>query len=409
MNIGLLIYDLRSGGAERVLCKWSDLLNEENNITIYTFDGQTDPEYSYSGKLLVLDLPSRGKNKCKQMLTLVKRCLRLRKQIKQDNIDLLIGFCSTANFPVMFQGVPRIASIRLYSEYFSYRKIYRFLIKHTHTALAVQTNRLKNDILLDVGEKYSSKIHVIGNPLDIALIKEKMKEEPEEKFLERIRGKKVICFTASFKTAKNHWNLIKSFNLLHKESSETVLVLIGGQGEWEEKTRRMVDDSPVNDSVIFVGKTTNPFKYEKYADVFVLPSITEGIPNVLIEAMAVGLPVISTDCPSGPREILLENPDMNVTTEGIERAEYGILVEPFSNVLDFDINHITKQNIVLYNAMKELLFDKKLNDYYRHQANYRTQKYDMTAYKKELCSFIKKARRPWEEILCGRKRKKYYI
>ena len=137
----------------------------------------------------------------------------------------------------MFQRVPRIASIRLYSEYFSYRKIYRFLIKHTQTALAVQTNRLKNDILLDVGEKYSSKIHVIGNPLDTELIKEKMKEEPEGEFLERIRGKKVICFTASFKTAKNHWNLIKSFNLLHKDMPETVLVLIGGQGELEEKIR----------------------------------------------------------------------------------------------------------------------------------------------------------------------------
>lgn len=389
MNIGLLIYDLRSGGAERVLCKWSDLLNEENKIIMYTFDGQAEPEYSFSGKLSVLDLPSRGKKKAKQIQTLAKRCLRLRKQIEQDNIDLLISFCSTANFPAMFQRVPRIASIRLYSEYFSYRRIYRFLIKYTKTALVVQTKRLKNDILADVGEKYSSKIHVIGNPLDTEFIKEKMKEEPEGEFLDRIRDKKVICFTASFKTAKNHWNLIKSFYLLHKDMPDTVLVLIGGRGELEEKTRRMVDDSPIKDSVIFVGRTTNPFKYEKYADAFVLPSITEGIPNVLIEAMAVGLPVISTDCPSGPREILIENPDMNVTTEGIERAEYGILVEPFPNVLDFDINHITKQNTVLYNAMKALLSDKKLNDYYRCQAKYRTQKYDMAAYKKELYCLIK--------------------
>lgn len=389
MNIGLLIYDLRSGGAERVLCKWSDLLNEENKIIMYTFDGQAEPEYSFSGKLSVLDLPSRGKKKAKQIQNLAKRCLRLRKQIKQDNIDLLISFCSTANFPAMFQRVPRIASIRLYSEYFSYRRIYRFLIKYTKTALVVQTKRLKNDILADVGEKYSSKIHVIGNPLDTEFIKEKMKEEPEGEFLDRIRDKKVICFTASFKTAKNHWNLIKSFYLLHKDMPDTVLVLIGGRGELEEKTRRMVDDSPIKDSVIFVGRTTNPFKYEKYADAFVLPSITEGIPNVLIEAMAVGLPVISTDCPSGPREILIENPDMNVTTEGIERAEYGILVEPFPNVLDFDINHITKQSIVLYNAMKALLSDKKLNDHYRCQAKYRTQKYDMAAYKKELYCLIK--------------------
>lgn len=388
MNIGLLIYDLRSGGAERVLCKWSDLLNEENNITIYTFDGQADPEYSYSGKLSVLDLPSRGKNKVKQMLTLIKRYLSLRKQIKQDNIDLLVSFCSTANFPAMFQRVPRIASIRLYSEYFSYRKIYRFLIKHTQTALAVQTNRLKNDILLDVGEKYSSKIHVIGNPLDTELIKEKMKEEPEGEFLERIRGKKVICFTASFKTAKNHWNLIKSFNLLHKEMSETVLVLIGGQGELEEKTRRMVDDSPINDSVIFVGKTTNPFKYEKYADVFVLPSITEGIPNVLIEAMAVGLPVISTDCPSGPREILSEIPVFDTKCSGAEKMKYGILVETFSNVPNFDFEELTDQNLYLYKAIREMLNDNNLNQHYRMMSQIKTEQYNLENYKNKLKDIV---------------------
>ena len=388
MNIGLLIYDLRSGGAERVLCKWSDLLNEENNITIYTFDGQADPEYSYSGKLSVLDLPSRGKNKVKQMLTLVKRYLRLRKQIKQDNIDLLVSFCSTANFPAMFQRVPRIASIRLYSEYFSYRRIYRFLIKRTHTALAVQTNRLKNDILLDVGEKYSSKIHVIGNPLDTELIKEKMKEEPEGEFLERIRGKKVICFTASFKTAKNHWNLIKSFNLLHKDMPETVLVLIGGQGELEEKIRRMVDYSPIKDSVIFVGKTTNPFKYEKYADAFVLPSITEGIPNVLIEAMAVGLPVISTDCPSGPREILSEIPVFDTKCSGAEKMEYGILVETFSNVPNFDFEELTDQNFYLYKAIREMLNDNNLNQHYRMMSQIKTEQYNLENYKNKLKDIV---------------------
>lgn len=388
MNIGLLIYDLRSGGAERVLCKWSDLLNEENNITIYTFDGQADPEYSYSGKLSVLDLPSRGKNKVKQMLTLVKRYLRLRKQIKQDNIDLLVSFCSTANFPAMFQRVPRIASIRLYSEYFSYRRIYRFLIKRTHTALAVQTNRLKNDILLDVGEKYSFKIHVIGNPLDTELIKEKMKEEPEGEFLERIRGKKVICFTASFKTAKNHWNLIKSFYLLHKDMPETVLVLIGGQGELEEKIHRMVDNSPIKDSVIFVGKTTNPFKYEKYADVFVLPSITEGIPNVLIEAMAVGLPVISTDCPSGPREILSEIPVFGTKCSGAEKMKYGILVETFSNVPNFDFEELTDQNLYLYKAIREMLNDNNLNQHYRMMSQIKTEQYNLENYKNKLKDIV---------------------
>lgn len=63
MNIGLLIYDLRSGGAERVLCKWSDLLIQENRVFLYTYDGTYEPEYSYSGKLQVLNVPSKGRKR----------------------------------------------------------------------------------------------------------------------------------------------------------------------------------------------------------------------------------------------------------------------------------------------------------------------------------------------------------
>lgn len=388
MNIGLLIYNLKSGGAERVLCKWSDLLSECHDVTLYTFDGSSTPEYTYSGKLTVLDAPSSGINKLKQMENLFKRYWKLRKQLKKDKIDLLISFCSTANFPTMFQRVPKMASIRLYSEYFSYRRIYRFLIRYTKTALIVQTERLKNDILADVGKKYDSKIHVIGNPLDLGAIRERMKEEPDSSFLERIRGKKVICFTASFKTSKNHWNLIKSFNLLHQEIPDTVLVLIGSQGELEQNIRDMVENSSIKDDVIFLGKTANPFKYEKYADVFVLPSITEGIPNVLIEAMAVGLPVISTDCPSGPREILLDSPDMSLTTAGIEHADYGILIEPFSGKPNFEMNCVTEQNVLLKNALQDILLNQEYNHYYRRQASLRSQRYDMLAYQKELLNLV---------------------
>lgn len=388
MNIGLLIYNLKSGGAERVLCKWSDLLSECHDVTLYTFDGSSTPEYTYSGKLTVLDAPSSGINKLKQMENLFKRYWKLRKQLKKDKIDLLISFCSTANFPTMFQRVPKMASIRLYSEYFSYRRIYRFLIRYTKTAIIVQTERLKNDILADVGKEYDSKIHVIGNPLDLGAIRERMKEEPDSSFLERIRGKKVICFTASFKTSKNHWNLIKSFNLLHQEIPDTVLVLIGSQGALEQNIRDMVENSSIKDDVIFLGKTANPFKYEKYADVFVLPSITEGIPNVLIEAMAVGLPVISTDCPSGPREILLDSPDMSLTTAGIEHADYGILIEPFSGKPNFEMNCVTEQNVLLKNALQDILLNQEYNHYYRRQASLRSQRYDMLAYQKELLNLV---------------------
>lgn len=388
MNIGLLIYDLRSGGAERVLCKWSELLSENHNVFLYTYDGTSKPEYTFKGKLYVIDAPSKGKNKIKQLKTLYSRYFLLKKQLKRDRIDLLISFCSTANFPTMFQKITRIASIRLYKEYFSYRSIYRFMIKHTDTKLVVQTARLRNDILKDVGQKYESKIEVIANPLDVQSIREKTKEIPDDTFLERINGKKVVCFTASYKTSKNHWNLIKSFAILHKEKKDTVLLLVGGDGELEEKIHKMVEDSDLKSSIIFVGKTKNPFMYEKYADVFVLPSLTEGIPNVLIEAMAVGLPVISTDCPSGPREILCKDYDFSAVTTGSEDADYGVLVQPFDETIDFSMNNISEQNVFLANEMKKMIFDSERNAYYRKQSLIRSSEYDLDEYKMKLQHLI---------------------
>ena len=256
--------------------------------------------------------------------------------------------------------------------------------------MIVQTKRLKNDILLDVGEKYSSKIHVIGNPLDIDFVRSKMEEKLSEEFLKKIENKKVICFTASFKSSKNHINLIKSFKILKKKIPNSVLLLIGGDGEQEYRIKQIVKSSFSDDDVIFIGKTSNPFKYEKISDVFILPSLYEGIPNVLIEALAVGLPIISTDCPSGPKEILYENPDLKVLTKGIEKADFGILVEQFPKTENFEIDNILPQNVILAEAMEEILVNEKLNNEYRLKSKNRAKKYGISEYKKQLESLIMK-------------------
>ena len=154
MRIGLLIYDLRSGGAERVLSKWSQLLDQNHEVFLYIFDGTAQIAYEYGGTLRVIPAPSKGRGKLSQIKTLIRRTVLLRKYAQEDKLDLLISFFSTANFPAMLQRIPRMASIRLYTEYFSYQKIYRFLIRHTKCELIVQTERLKTDILKDVGFQY---------------------------------------------------------------------------------------------------------------------------------------------------------------------------------------------------------------------------------------------------------------
>ena len=81
-------------------------------------------------------------------------------------------------------------------------------------------------------------------------------------------------------------------------------LIILGDGEDKEEVEELIKELDVEEWVSMPGFVENPYSYMKRSDVFVLSSRWEGLPSVLIEAMALGVPVVSTDCPSGPGEIL---------------------------------------------------------------------------------------------------------
>ncbi len=99
-----------------------------------------------------------------------------------------------------------------------------------------------------------------------------------------------------------------------------------GDGKLRDKLNRLISDLNLENRVFLLGKQKNPYKFLSKADIFLFSSNREGFPNVLVEALTCKLPVISTDCKSGPREILA--PDSNIEyslKDSIEIANYGIL------------------------------------------------------------------------------------
>jgi len=115
------------------------------------------------------------------------------------------------------------------------------------------------------------------------------------------RGKRIIT-VGRLKAQKNHALLIKSFKRLLKETEVRLMIL--GTGELETQTRELIAQEGLTDKVLMPGHVLDPAPFYRSADLFVLSSDYEGFGNVIVEALACGTPVVSTDCPSGPAEIL---------------------------------------------------------------------------------------------------------
>ncbi len=168
---------------------------------------------------------------------------------------------------------------------------------------------------------FSDRQKVIYNPYDIQKIESLAKEEVED--FEFRSDKFYIVSVGRLIYPKKQDLLIKAVS---KCEGRFELLLIG-DGYAKKDFMKLSKDLGVEKRVHFIGKVKNPFKYLKRCDVFVLGSESEGFPNVLVEAMICKVPVVSTDCPSGPREILSPKSDISsVLKDSIEIARYGILV-----------------------------------------------------------------------------------
>lgn len=115
--------------------------------------------------------------------------------------------------------------------------------------------------------------------------------------------KNYIVHVGSFKDAKRHDILIQAY----ARTDQSMLLLLLGQGKHKSEMEKLVAELQLEDKVIFLGFRENPFPYIKHAQFKVLTSDWEGCPLVIPEALAIGTPVISTNCPSGPSELLPKN------------------------------------------------------------------------------------------------------
>jgi glycosyltransferase involved in cell wall biosynthesis len=313
IKVLFFISSLAGGGAERVMVDILSYIDksriEPTLALLYPYDNAPYKEYLPEDvKVVVVE------RKSDSFFSKIKQFADFIKTVHKEKPRVILSMLTHNNIMAISVGlIFRIKVIAcehiILSEFIKTRggeKILWFPVSMLVKALYRFADRViavSNGIKSDLIEEFNiaaHKIQVIYNPVDINRITELSSMPPEHPFFKDhipivIAIGRLVC-------QKGFDNLLRAFNLVIQEMDARLIVV--GEGPEKEYLEKMVQDFGITDKVFLIGFQRNPYQFLSGADVFVLSSNFEGLPMVILEAMACGTPVIATDCRSGPGEIL---------------------------------------------------------------------------------------------------------
>ncbi|HET6157696.1 MAG TPA: glycosyltransferase [Dongiaceae bacterium] len=315
-----IINSLAGGGAERVMCtllRASKPELRDCQISLLLLDREAS-RYDVPRWIELVQLDCRH--------SLVRSVWSVWRALRRLKPDLTVSFLTRANvaniIAALLLRIPAVISERVNTSShlgkgFS-AAIARVLVKATypkaHKVIAVSQGVA--DDLRDSFGMPGERMAVIANPIDL----DEIRAQAESGEPVAVDGPYVVTM-GRLVPNKNFGMLIEAF----ARSGITGKLVILGDGPERDALTRKIAALGLNGRVVMPGFSANPFPTLRRAEFFVSPSNAEGFPNSLLEAMSVGLPVISTNCPSGPAEVLADLPRDRVQP-GVYFAQHGILV-----------------------------------------------------------------------------------
>ncbi len=370
-KVMLIVPMLHQGGFERVCVATARLLEPYCEVSIVIFSA-ADIAYDIRG-LQVIDIHMKSVGsrigKIRNVFLRSRKVASLKKEL---GIDIAYSFGTTANLVNVFSRTrgKTWCSVRSYMDMGNPGMMKLFCRRADRMICCSQI------IEKQMQEKMGCHSAVtLYNPFDTEKIRSQSQEEARLIFQE---SKRVIVSMGREDDVKGFWHLVKSFYLVHRRYEDARLVVVG-EGDFREYWK-LAEDLGIADAVSFSGVKKNPFPYLALGSIYVMTSLNEGFPNVLVEAMALGKPVISTNCMTGPAEILAEDYAAVAGREEYLDGEYGILIPNLSTEKDLDASHISEEERKLAEQIERLFEDEALYQKYSAASLKRAAHFSNEAY-----------------------------
>ena len=372
---------LHQGGFERICVMTARLLQKEYDVVIAVFSLE-DVAYDISG-LQVIDLKLKArKGKLNKGINVFRRSRKLTCLQKKLGIDVSYSFGMTANIANALTTGARRKLTACHSFEEIKDVLYMKLIS-CHSDRVFCCSKKMADL---VQKKYGfTNVQALWNPCDIEGIQKQSRVAEGEDLSFWETADKVLVSMGREDDVKGFWHLLKAFRKISEKMPGTRLAIIG-DGDFKEY-KELAQRLGIADRVLFAGLKRNPFPYLQKSDLYLLTSLSEGLPNALVEALSLSLPIVSVNCLSGPAEILHENWREAEAKKEVFEADYGILtpaVKPVKN-MQTDMEEEEEQ---LASAASKLLGDPELYESYQKAAASRAADFSKETYYRELASCI---------------------
>lgn len=312
IKVLFFIYQMGGGGAARTLLNIINNLDRQKfqpMLVTLNFDGSYEQELKEDVKFFKLDTKR-----------LSRSIFKIANIIRSEKIDLV------------FSTIPRVNTIAILATRFSFTKAkcvireadnlggstkenlqllgFGFVYKFSNQIVSLSEGVKEN--LVKRYKVKSKEVEVIYNPVDLNAIRDKMTTGQIDPQFEDVfdTDEKVVITAGRLVEQKDQKTLLTAFAKVNEKINSRLVIL--GEGHLKPELQQQAENLGIGDRVHFIGFQSNPYIYFKHSDLFVLSSKHEGFSHVLAEALATGTPIVSTNCKSGPEEVL-------------DKGKYGLL------------------------------------------------------------------------------------